>query len=107
MNLKDKQRLLNKLTRIANDLGYDVGLLSSGADDGEAEMAHVFSNAVDQLRNVQRLLAHRVAREQTDAAVPTVEKHGYSLTDLNDAAEASETIGDDALESFANNQRKK
>ena len=46
-------------------------------------------------------------KQPHDATVPTVEKHGYSLTDLNDAAEASETLGDDALETFANNQRKK
>jgi hypothetical protein len=66
MTLADKQRLLKKIADIANDLGYDVGRLSSEADDGEADMAHVFSNAVDQLRNFQRMLARRIELEKVN-----------------------------------------
>jgi hypothetical protein len=68
MNLQDKQELRDMVGHMANDLGYQVARLSTGADAGEAFMAHAFSNAVDQLRNFQRMLAQRVAREAWIAA---------------------------------------
>lgn len=66
MNLQDKRKLLKRVGDAANDLGYQVGRLSTGADEGEADMARVFSNAVDQLRNFQRMLAQRIAREESE-----------------------------------------
>jgi hypothetical protein len=66
MNLADKRELRDKVGHMANDLGYQVARLSTGADEGEADMAHVFSNAVDQLRHFQKLLAQRIAREESE-----------------------------------------
>jgi hypothetical protein len=65
MNLRDKHKLLKTVGDAANDLGYQVALLSTAADEGEADMAHAFSNAVDQLRNFQRMLARRIEKEVT------------------------------------------
>jgi hypothetical protein len=66
MNLHDKRELRDKVGHMANDLGYQVARLSTGADTGEADMAHAFSNAVDQLRNFQRMLAQRIVREESE-----------------------------------------
>lgn len=66
MNIKDKRELLTKVTGIANDLGYQVGRLSTLADEGEADMAHNFSNAVGELRKFQKMLAQRIAREESE-----------------------------------------
>lgn len=55
MNLYQKTRLLNKVARMANELGHDVGRLS--VEERDAPLAHEFSNAVDALRLFQRKLA--------------------------------------------------
>lgn len=67
MKLAAKKQLLNKLARVADGLGYDVARLSTDANPGEAHLAHLFSDAVDALRDVQMLLARRVQDEETGA----------------------------------------
>jgi hypothetical protein len=61
VNLHKKNRLLNKVTRIANELGHDVGRLS--IEERDAALAHEFSNAVDALRLFQRRLAINILAE--------------------------------------------
>lgn len=63
MLLPDKKKLVTKIADAANDLGYQVALLSTGADELEAALAHDFSNAVVQLRRFSQMLAAHVAKE--------------------------------------------
>jgi hypothetical protein len=65
MRLHDKTRLLSKVARIANALGYDVARLSK--EDRDAPLAHAFSNAVDELRAFQRKLAVDIKARQSAA----------------------------------------
>lgn len=57
MMLHNKRRLLNKLARMANELGYDVARLSTTERQLDIELAEEFSNMVDRMRDFQRALA--------------------------------------------------